>query len=199
MKKILFCLLTFLASSLVSAAPTTSTIVLAGGGEVPPAGILSLPLDSLLKDVYYNLSCQVTNPQVEPVDMRFEPGAGTDIVYGQVSLNETILDNQQGSLQSGSNTLTVHDLGIGKGSHVLQFKNLDFNHRVEVSNCVARPAIHTKLMPTSGSFIAYNDTSAFVEIKVGNFFPTPYTISPHSSRWIFVSTDNQNIKISKVF
>ena len=50
----------------------------------------------------------------------------------------------------------------------------------------------------SGSFIAYNDTDHTVTIRVGNFIPTEYKISPHSSELIFVSTDNQNIHISKI-
>ena len=200
MKKIALSTLALLASTVVTAAPTSSSIVLAGGGTVTPAGTLSISLAPLLKDVHYNLTCQVNNPQAEEVDMRFEPSQSYTM-YGQVSLNDAALDNLQGSLHSGENTVAVNEISVsGNGNSALHFKNLDFNHAVQVSNCVARPSVKPKLMPTSGgSFVAYNDTGYIVNIKVGNFFPTPYTIYPHSSRWVFVSTDNQNITISDIF
>jgi hypothetical protein len=202
MKKIAFTLATLLASSLTVAAPspTSSAISLPGGGKVSPAGVLSVSLAPLLKEVHYDLSCQISNSQAEAVDMRFEL-SHSYTQYGQVSLNEGILDNLQGSLQVGENTLTVAEISIsGNGNPALQFKNLDFNHTVEVSNCLAKPAIKPRLKPMSGgSFIAYNDTGYVVNMKVGNFFPTPYTIYPYSSRWIFVSTDNQNISISDIY
>lgn len=47
----------------------------------------------------------------------------------------------------------------------------------------------------NGFFYAYNDTDKEVVISVGNFFPTPYTIGPHKSTFVHVSTDNQNIHI----
>ena len=50
----------------------------------------------------------------------------------------------------------------------------------------------------TGSFFAYNDTDHTVTIKVGNFIPTSYKITPHGSELIFVSTNNQNIHISEV-
>ncbi|HLD16745.1 MAG TPA: hypothetical protein VJB02_03420 [Coxiellaceae bacterium] len=49
-----------------------------------------------------------------------------------------------------------------------------------------------------GDFIIYNDTNRVVTISVGNFFPTPYTIRPHGSRYVTVSTNNQNIHIETV-
>lgn len=51
---------------------------------------------------------------------------------------------------------------------------------------------------SGGFFFAYNDTDRSVTIGVGNFFPSEYTIDPHSYRTVFVSTDNQNIHIKSI-
>lgn len=196
----LFIIALLLNTSTFAASPATSAILL-GTGNVTPAGILSIPLSPLLKDVHYNLICHINNPQAETVDMRFEPSA-THITYGKVVLNEAVLDNLQGSLQSGENTLTVNEISIAENEHsTLQFKNLDFKNTAQISNCVAKPAIHAVLATynNGGSFIIYNNTFRAVEIGVGNFFPTPYTIYPHSARWVFVSTDNQNISINNIY
>lgn len=50
----------------------------------------------------------------------------------------------------------------------------------------------------SGLFFVSNDTDHTVTIGVGNFFPTKYTISPHNSTSVYVSSDNQNIHIYSV-
>jgi hypothetical protein len=50
----------------------------------------------------------------------------------------------------------------------------------------------------TGLFKAKNSTDHTVTIRVGNFIPTSYTLAPHSSEMITVSSDNQNIEISNV-
>lgn len=50
----------------------------------------------------------------------------------------------------------------------------------------------------SGGFFAKNTTNHTVTIKVGNFIPETIVINPHSSRYVTVSTDNQNIEISNI-
>lgn len=47
----------------------------------------------------------------------------------------------------------------------------------------------------AGFFTAYNRTDREVKIAVGNWFPSEYTIGPRNSRYIPVSTDNQDIQI----
>ncbi len=61
-------------------------------------------------------------------------------------------------------------------------------------------AVHAETVTNanSGFFIASNSTNHTVTIKVGNLMPTRYTISPHSSKTIIVSTNNQNIEISDI-
>lgn len=49
----------------------------------------------------------------------------------------------------------------------------------------------------SGYFSFKNDTNKKITIHVGNWIPTEYNIAPHSSKTIAVSTDNQNIRLSK--
>lgn len=49
-------------------------------------------------------------------------------------------------------------------------------------------------------FNFYNDTDQEVEIGVGNFFPKHFkqVIGPHSSQFVSVSSDNQEIHIYKI-
>jgi hypothetical protein len=47
-------------------------------------------------------------------------------------------------------------------------------------------------------FIASNDTDRAVTIRVGTFYPQSYTIGAHSYRTVWVSTNNQNIRISSI-
>lgn len=50
----------------------------------------------------------------------------------------------------------------------------------------------------AGGFFAKNTTNHTVTIRVGNIIPETIVISPHSSRYVTVSTNNQNIEISNI-
>lgn len=58
--------------------------------------------------------------------------------------------------------------------------------------------ISTANATKSGYFNVYNETSKTISIGVGDFFPTKYTIKPHGSVGVAVSTDNQAIRIYSV-
>lgn len=186
-----------MSQTAVALPNSSSTVSLPIQATVAPGETLSLPLSSLTKGVHYTLSCQIENPRTTPVDLRFEPGQAIAL-FGQVSLNEDILDNLQGRLQTGNNTLGVTELAIAGKEAQFRLRNLDFNQSVHISHCTAKPSIHPSDV-RSGSFIFSNHTNHHIEIKVGNFFPTPYLLEPYSSHWISVSTDNQNIAINSVF
>ena len=57
-------------------------------------------------------------------------------------------------------------------------------------------ATDTKM--SSGYFVASNKTDRSVTIRVGNFIPSSYTLAPHSSKTVIVSSSNQNIEISEI-
>ncbi|MDR3476729.1 MAG: hypothetical protein P4M14_01695 [Gammaproteobacteria bacterium] len=200
MNKIMTGLFFLLLSAKIAAAPEAehaSMVALPGGGEIAPAGTLSIPLSPLMKEVHYNVTCQITNAQSEPVDMRFE--LKQVYLYGQVTLNTANLDNLQGTLQTGENTLIANEVSInGSIAATLVFRNLDYAHPVEVGHCSARPAINTKMATHGGTFVATNQTDKTIQIEVGDFFPTTYTLDPFSNRWVYVSTNNQSITISRV-
>ena len=197
MNKFLISIAVLLMSSPLLAAPS-SQVKLSGHATINPTADLNLSLASILKGAYYTLTCEFTNNQSEALDMRFEPNASSTS-YGQVTLNGATLVNLQGSLESGSNTLVIDDI-TNKGNNAsLLLKNLDLKHSVEITHCSAKPAIKKLSADYGGSFIAYNDTAYFIDITVGNFFPTPYTIYPFASRWINVSTNNQNIAIKGIY
>jgi hypothetical protein len=63
---------------------------------------------------------------------------------------------------------------------------------------IASTSLIAKTETQSGFFTFKNETDKNITIKVGDFFPTEYTIDAHSSNRIFVSTDNQNITLSRV-
>lgn len=46
-------------------------------------------------------------------------------------------------------------------------------------------------------FTFKNDSDKDITIHVGNFFPTQYKIAKHSSKFVIVSTNNQNIRLSE--
>lgn len=205
MKKVSLVLFTMLASTSMMAADLSSSslIKLPGGGEIPPMGNVKIALASLQQNVHYNITCQVTNAQSEAVDMRFEMGNGkvNGSAYSQILLNDAVLMNAQGSAHSGDNTVVITEAtNLDTTPSELSFRNLDTVHTVQVDHCVARPAIKKVSSGYRGGlFIASNESPHWVEIKVGNFFPTSYNIAPYSNRWVSVSTDNQNIAIARVW
>jgi hypothetical protein len=204
MKKTSLALLSLALSSQLMALPNSSVISLPGGADVKPMQDLLISLAPLQDGVFYAVSCALTNTAPSNVDMRFELTDDYDYAYGLMSLDQTLLYNAQASVPTGGSTLIISELVYKKGSSSpasLRLRNLDDTNAIQVSQCMARPEIanpKTAAVAYSGSFKASNDTDRTVEIRVGNFFPTPYTISPHSSRWVTVSTDNQNISISSI-
>jgi len=199
MKKLLLSTIILLSSTGTIAA-SNSSIPLLSSGEVKPAESLAISLNPLIKNVDYDVSCYVSNDSADNVDMRFDLETKTSSGSSKFLLNDIMLKNNQDTLRSGDNIVTVTVSLQGDGNSI-SFKNLDFSHSVHVRNCVAKPALQTlksKTLAMSGYFIAYNDTDRTVEIGVGNVFPTSYTIAPHSNKWVVVSTDNQNIHINKI-
>lgn len=66
----------------------------------------------------------------------------------------------------------------------------------------ATPPKHdSKMKPqyTDDWYYVYNDTNHMLKLRVGNWFPTPYTISPHSYAYVHQTTKHQDIHIEKVY
>lgn len=196
-KSILITSLLLSLSSLV-AADTGSSVVLYKSGEIKQANSLVIPLDPLIKKATYNVSCLITNSATESTDVQFDVNAKEKLQYSQFSINDEVLSFNQASVKNGESKMTVLVSSDGNGN-TLVIKNLNFDAPVTVSNCVAKPVTYLADAKSSlGYFTAYNDTNKTVTIGVGNYFPTPYKISPHSSAWVSVSSNNQNIHIKDI-
>lgn len=73
-----------------------------------------------------------------------------------------------------------------------------FVSSVVVAGIVFSASVFAKTEVKSGYFNITNNTDKVVKVGVGNWFPTQYTVGPHATVPVFVSTDNQNIQINGV-
>lgn len=69
---------------------------------------------------------------------------------------------------------------------------------VVVASVVFSTGVFAKVEAKSGYFNITNNTDKVVKVGVGNWFPTQYTVGPHATVPVYVSTDNQNIQINGV-
>jgi hypothetical protein len=192
MKKTILSILILLNGSAFAASPG-STIALNVQEEVQPAAQAAFFLNSLVKDAFYNVTCNIYNPNRDGVDLRFEMDEKNASGHGKFSLNGSELSNDQGTLNYGDNTVSVNVVS-GATDNSIVVKNLNFNSSVKLSNCVARPVtknLASQKALSGGHFTLYNDTDKTIDIGVGNFVPTNYTVKPHDSKWVFVSKDNR--------
>lgn len=146
MKKIIMALSALVCASAVYALPMSSVTILPipNNGIVPANdGQLSVPLDKLKKDVYYNVTCKLTNNATTGVDMQFSMNDLQQ--YPQyASLNDRPLSLWQGKLKNGENTykmfrLSIYQDGGYPRNPMLKFRNLDDDNAVQVNSCVAEP------------------------------------------------------------
>jgi hypothetical protein len=199
MKKIMLSLMAVFAAGSIQAS---SIIDLPGGGEVPVAGgTTGIVLTPLIPDVAYDVTCKITNPNAEKVDMHFEISEKTASWYNLFVLNGDGLTSGVGGLKPGDNTVSIAVQTSTKQVTTLVMKNLDSKNTVTVSNCSGKPRQNIESVggQHSGWFYATNNTSYGVTLRVGNVIPTTYVIYPWNFQSIYVSTNNQNIEIADVW
>lgn len=132
-----------------------ASIPLTGTGTIAALQLQQIPLDTLHQGVYYNISCQIYNAEINAVQMQFAVTGSETTSPVRFELNGKSINRfHQGSLQSNENQLKISGLVIptaetppAPGSVALTFLNLDQNHVVTTHDCVAIPAIglsHTK-------------------------------------------------------
>lgn len=175
------------------------------------ASLEKLPTDSL-----YQISCSINNNENNSPKVLLETRLLPTSQYGEVELNGKAMPNNSDTLQNGNNLLTFKLL-IGKSypskynAFILtNFAAAPFRigqcsateilppKSAETNNKQATRALKATPGSSGGWFTVYNETDYIVSIAVGNFIPTPYTISPHNSKWVSVSTDNQDIHIKYI-
>jgi len=168
MKKALLTTLCLAFSGLTLADITGSTISLLNKTEITPTKSLTIPLDSLLKATY-NVTCLLTNTNLQPVDVSLAVDSKSDLQHTQFTLNDETLTNGQATLQNGENRVNFA-IAVNSNGNALIVKNLNFDASVQVSNCVAKPITNkTFVNVASGYFTASNKTDKTVTIGVGNF------------------------------
>lgn len=108
--------------------------------QLPPE-LFTVSLDKLIKNVQYDVTCIISNNNLEPVDMRLDVNQPLGGGYGLFTLNGNELDNNQGTIPPGDdNLITVPVALYGNGSSIV-FQNLDFHNSVLLISCIARPIV----------------------------------------------------------
>lgn len=150
MYKFLLSSLLFCISTSLFAFPTSSLINLGVSGEIKPqssdanqpAVIFIVPLDKLIKNVQYDVTCVIYNNNLEPVDIRFDISQPQGGGYGLFTLNDVELDNNQTSIPIGNNNVINVPVLVYDTGSILILKNLDFSNSLTLSSCTARPIIN---------------------------------------------------------
>ena len=155
----------------------------------------------------YKVTCTLYNNDDTDTHLLFEPHLLVSTHYGNIMLNKQLLSNHIGVVHRGENTFTFFLLVTAKDPEQYNRFTLssieDTGYQVEA--CKAIPQIiqpsenkGINAIPSLASFIARNNTNYKVHLGVGNYIQSPYTIQPKDWRWVWVSSDNQNIHINKI-
>lgn len=200
-----------LLCSLFSFATTTAPIIFTPIENTSSEQVShQLNLDNLKINVLYKITCDIKNTN-ENAKILFEPHLLATTNYGDIKLNEQTFSNNSGNLKPNNNEFSFRML-INK-EDINQYNKFTLSSNsatpIQINQCRAIESLPTdnqlklnKTMATaalSGDFFfAFNDTDHLIHISVGTFFPVSYRIEPNDYRVIFVSTDNQNIRITKV-
>jgi hypothetical protein len=209
-----FCLLSLLLVTPISTFAAASTLTVTAKSDAGTHYAVSL--DSLMENTPYVITCDLASPESNDTPLLIEPHLLSGTNYQAVTLNGQEIKNNEGALRLGKNTLTFGLLsGKQDLSHYNRFDlSTSYELPIQITSCTAEALVQHKnngkttavdiakasTALSGGFFIAYNDTNALVTLGVGNFFPDSYlyTIYPHNSRTIYVSSDNQNIHIKEV-
>ena len=165
-------------------------------------------LDLLNVNILYKITCNINNDRNPNAKLLFAPRLLASSAYGNVELNAQPLPNNSNFLRLGENILSF-DVFIGQ-EDIENYNRVSLSNMTEASFQVDRctavdisaESDDLKKDPIAnlngGYFFAYNNTDYLVTIGVGDFFPTKYVIEPHDRRFVFVSTNNQNIHIDDI-
>lgn len=193
---------TLIAASQLALAGSTVNIAVPSPAMIAPHAVMELPLDSLMQGVPYTVTCTLESRAPSGSDLHIAPVLAPDSGFGVVKLNDDPVLKNTGTLHSGMNTLSVMvsvTAGRKPAINALSLKNLDDQYPLSVKACQARPV--TKMVTsaekkvTGGYFYVTNHLPYFLDITVGNYFPTPYCIYPFLRQYIQVSTNNQDIDV----
>lgn len=170
--------------------------------SAPDKTIVTVPLQSLEINKFYKVTCDINNVK-QDAKVLFAPRLLSSSTYGSVKFNEDLKPNNSAKLKQGKNQLSFLIRFNQKDTEEYnQFTLNGSSDSFEVEQCRAEeesPAdLKTKKL-LSGYFNVYNYTGHLVQFSVGNFFPTPYTVYPHDSTWVSVSTDNQDFRIDNIY
>lgn len=166
------------------------------------------PLDILHLNVVYRVTCTVNNLSDSSIRLLFEPRLLSSNRYGDVMLNEKPIQGNSDYLQTGVNQLRFQILMTQQDSE--QYNRFVLSSAPEavyrVEACRASAVLSggqdkspSKISRSAGGFFfAINETDHRVTIGVGNFWPTLYVLEPHNQKVVWVSTDNQDIRIKQI-
>lgn len=184
-----------------SASFASSTVNLKAQNDIGPQSEFNLPLEGLLNDVPFIVSCELHSQSAKSLDIQIAPKLSKNSGFGVTKINETAAPQNMGALKSGKNKLSflvsVAENKDGK-TNVINVKNLDRQYSVAINNCQALPAnnVTSAANKVGGDyFFISNHLPYFADVTVGNFFPTEFCIPPFSRLYVQTSTHDQNIDI----
>lgn len=188
--------------SLNTSLYANSMINLPGQMAIAPNAETNLPLYALTNDVPFIVTCEMDSNAPSKLDIKFSPKLVRNSGFGVIKINNQAISQQDlGALSPGKNTLSfLVSIADNKdqSSNILNIKNLDQRYTVNINACHALPANNVTTAANKvagGYFYVTNHLPYFVDISVGNYFPTNYCIGPYSRYFIETSTYNQNIDI----
>lgn len=167
-------------------------------------------MENLEVNTPYKVTCTIQNNDDPNATLLFEPRLLPASTYGNVKLNNHPLPGNSDALQYGNNQLSFQMAITEPDSEKYNQFSLSstMDAPFHIDSCIARvePTSQNSAKATQavsansdwGFFYAYNNTEHVVTMGVGNFFPTPYVIQPNSWRFVTVSTNNQDIRITNI-
>jgi hypothetical protein len=147
--------------------------------------------------VPYIVTC--TLESTSPIDMSFTPHLAPKGGFGVTKLNDKDFTKNLSSLQSGKNTLSFMTSVADKNkTNELVIKNLDDTYSTTVKSCQATPASNVSSITNkaaAGYFYVTNDFPLFLDVAIGNYYPTEYCIPPYYKLYVGVSSNNQDVEV----
>ena len=126
-----------LASS--SMAAMNPNVTLSGGGDVPPATQVSIPLTGLVPSATYYVICYITASELFLIVRLGSNFTDTTSSVSSYALNGNNVT--QGQLNIGSNTAVTVGNFTNPSTASVTFTNLDQDYTFNVGGCYATPVV----------------------------------------------------------
>lgn len=137
MRKIVSFIPLSLITSMVIAAPLSSTVKL-DGGTINPASQLNIGLEKIANGAVYNITCDIIDLNNKANQVIMSVHGGGSVTFSNIRLNGNE-QNQQFKLDQVNNKLELVNVLVNAygPSPVITFKNIDRDDAVTADNCVA--------------------------------------------------------------